>query len=105
LENREKKCTGKAKTKKQLHKQKEATILNNLPNSSTNEASEIIQPTEQRNSDRVHIKKNQHFSNKKFVVKKHKDYQGCVHIWTEDQLIKKQAGESISGSHQKFARC
>ena len=102
LENPEKKCTGKAK--KQLHKQKKATILNNLPISSTNEASENIQPTEQRNSDRVRIKPPQHFSNKKFVVKKHEDLQGCVHVWTEDQLIKKQAKES-AGATKEFAWC
>ena len=61
------------KLKNNSTSKKKATILNNLPISSTNEASENIQQTEQRNSDRVRIKKNQHFSNKKLVVKKHED--------------------------------
>ena len=99
LENPEKSCTGKAK--KQLHKQKKATILNNLPISSTNEASENKQPTEQRHSDRVRIRKKSAFQQQEICGEEARRFAG-MRSRLDRRPIDQETGERISGSHQRI---
>ena len=89
------------KLKKQLHKQKKATILNNLPISSTNEASENKQPTEQRHSDRVRIRKKSAFQQQEICGEEARRLAG-MRSRLDIRPIDQETGEGISGSHQRI---
>ena len=89
------------KAKKQLHKQKKTTILNNLPISSTNEASENKQPTEQRHSDRVRIRKKSAFQQQEICGEEARRLAG-MRSRLDRRPIDQETGERISGSHQRI---